>query len=337
MKIDFVITYLDGNDEEWIQEKDKYLLKENKEVDSTPKRFRNWDNLHYWFRGIEKFAPWVNKVFFVTCGQHPDWLNTDNEKLVLIDHKDYMPEEYLPSFSASPIELNLHRIKDLSEHFVFFNDDFFLTSYTKESDFFINGLPCDSFVEDPLTFKDKETINDIIINDMIVINSRFSRREVLHNNRKKIYSLVDRKGLVKNLVMSMLKRDEFVGLEFAHIPQPFLKSMFNTVWKDNYDLLDRTSKSKFRSPDDVNQWLIKFYQLLMNKFTPYNWRKSGHAYHLVDSGEFNNIDEACEAIIQQKYKMVCLNDSKVCDFETTKNKINDALDSILKDKCSFEK
>ena len=54
--IDFVIIWVDGNDSEWKAEKDKY--------DDAPKthansevRFRDWDNLRYWFRGVEKFAP----------------------------------------------------------------------------------------------------------------------------------------------------------------------------------------------------------------------------------------------------------------------------------------
>lgn len=335
MKIDFVIPWVDGSDERWLAEKDQYSGVEGK-IDSSEVRFRDWDNLKYFFRGVEKFAPWVNKVFFITCGQCPDWLNTNNEKLVPVDHKDYIPEKYLPTFSSHPIELNMHRIKELSETFVYFNDDLFLTSDVKETDFFRNGLPCDSFVEDPVTFTTKDVMADVVVNDLVTVNNRFSRKEVLKKNRSKVYSLKDKKGVVKNFLMSFFVRDAFTGLEFSHISQPFLKSEFDKVWEDNYELLDNTSSHKLRSSEDVNAWLVKFYQLLEGKFTPFNWRGIAHAYQLVDEGDAANIDEACRAIREQKLKILCLNDSNVNHFEDTKNKINSALDSILPEKCSFE-
>ena len=94
--IDFVIPWVDGNDPEWQKEKNLYD-ESNKTGDSTIVRYRSWDNLQYWFRAVEKFAPWVRKVYFVTCGQKPEWLNAECSKLVLVDHKDYMPEEALPT------------------------------------------------------------------------------------------------------------------------------------------------------------------------------------------------------------------------------------------------
>ena len=114
-------------------------------------RYREWDTLRYWFRAVEKYAPWVNQVYFVTCGHVPKWLNMDAPKLHFVRHQDYIPEQYLPTFSSHPIELNLHRIEGLSEHFVYFNDDFYLTAPVQETDFFVNGLPCDSLEETPLT------------------------------------------------------------------------------------------------------------------------------------------------------------------------------------------
>ena len=112
------------------------------DVDANVKRYRDWDNLQYVFRGIKKFAPWIHKVYLITNGQLPKWFNTQNEKLVVVNHKDYIPAEYLPTFCCSPIELNLHRVSNLSEHFVYMNDDFFFLKPLKKTDFFTrNGLP----------------------------------------------------------------------------------------------------------------------------------------------------------------------------------------------------
>ena len=84
-KIDFVITYVNGGDEKWIAKKNKYLPPDN-QVDARDKRYRDWDNLKYWFRAIENCMPWVRYIFFVSCGQVPSFLNLTNNKLKIIKY-----------------------------------------------------------------------------------------------------------------------------------------------------------------------------------------------------------------------------------------------------------
>ena len=106
-KIDFVITWVDGSDEEWLAKKrtfaenqppiENQLSIERPRFDSSDLRFRNdFDFLKYWFRGVEKFAPWVNQIFFVTAGHLPDWLNLQHPKFKIIRHSDFIPQEFLP-------------------------------------------------------------------------------------------------------------------------------------------------------------------------------------------------------------------------------------------------
>ena len=82
-KIDFVIMWVDGSDPKWLEEKNKYL---DKKIDTSNaiNRYRDMGVLKYWFRGVEKFAPWVNKIHFITCGHLPIWLNADNLKLNIV-------------------------------------------------------------------------------------------------------------------------------------------------------------------------------------------------------------------------------------------------------------
>ncbi len=337
MDIDFVLPWVDGNDKEWIEDKSRYI-DNGLSIDAEINRYRDWDNLKYIFRGIDEFAPWVHKLFFITWGHLPEWLNTQNDKLIIVNHRDYIPEKYLPTFSANPIELNLHRINDLSEHFVYLNDDLYLINSCEESDFFgRNGLPCDLFVEEPPTFVKKDVFNDILINDLILINKNFDRQEVFKEHKRKLYSLKNKRSFVKNVVLSTMRRHEFFGIEFSHLHQPFLKSMFDRVWEDNPDVLDSVCYNRFRGVDDVNQYVIKYYQMLTGQFEPYNWRKTGIVYQLNDSTVGNNINEAVVDIKEQKHKMICLNDSNVTNFDITKKQINNALESILPQKCSFER
>ena len=90
-KIDFVIPWVDGGDPEWLKQKNEYSGKKTSEEDARDIRFRDWDTLKYWFRGVEKFAPWVNKIHFITWGHLPEWMNTENPKLHIVNHKDYIP------------------------------------------------------------------------------------------------------------------------------------------------------------------------------------------------------------------------------------------------------
>lgn len=176
-KVDIVVPWVDGSDREWLQEKNKYLPKEKQiDIDVGINRYRDWDNVKYIFRGIEKFCPWVNKVYFITCGQKPSWLNEKCEKLVLVNHKDYIPNEYLPTFSSRPIELNIYKIKGLSEHFVYINDDFFFTKMTSVSDFFIKGLPRLVAMEKPKTITTDKLFDSIVANDIRLILSRFDKK-----------------------------------------------------------------------------------------------------------------------------------------------------------------
>ena len=110
-KIDFVLTWVDGSDPDWLAQRREY--QPGRGTDAGESRYRDWDNLQYWFRGMEKFAPWVNKIYFVTWGHFPKWLNTAHEKIQIVKHEDFMAPAYLPTFNINSIELNFHRIKGL--------------------------------------------------------------------------------------------------------------------------------------------------------------------------------------------------------------------------------
>ncbi|MDR3191116.1 MAG: capsule biosynthesis protein CapG, partial [Lactobacillaceae bacterium] len=139
-KIDFVVTYIDGTDEEWLAKRNLAKGIKN-EAGNGEDRYRQWDNFKYWFRGVEKFAPWVNKVYLVTDTKIPEWLNVNHEKLVILRQEDFMPVELLPTFNSISIEFFFDKIPGLAEQFVYFNDDMYLTKPTSPTDFFVEGKP----------------------------------------------------------------------------------------------------------------------------------------------------------------------------------------------------
>ncbi len=327
-KIDFVMIWVDGSDPKWLMEKEKYNPNQN--TDSSNIRYRDWDNLKYWFRGVEKYAPWVNKIYFVTCGHVPSWLNLDHPKLELIKHEDYMKQEYLPTFSSHPIELNLHQIKGLSEQFVYFNDDTFIINPTKESDFFQNGLPCDSAVITPFVTGENSVSNHIILNDFEFVNQNFELRTVL---MKSLFKWINPLYGFKNFrTLMMMFYHRFPGLAIQHLPSSFLKSSFEEVWDEHYSLLDRVSKNKFRSKEDINQYVIKFWQLCTGRFMPRKY-SIGKNFMITDHNE-----EIVQSILKNKFKLLCINDNAdLEDFEKSKCEINSAFEKKLPHKSLFEK
>lgn len=334
--IDFVVPWVDGSDPEWQCLKKHYLgsnFQDNKndQVDVRETRYRDWDNLRYWFRAVETYAPWVNKVHFVTCGQKPEWLNLNAPKLHFVRHEDYIPNEYLPVFSSHPIELHMHRIEGLSERFVYFNDDLFLTAPVKPEDFFVKGLPCDYFEESPLVFNWKTAENGVLVNNMIAVNQHFHRKESLKRLRQKLYVPCDVQGMVKNIILSILNDSYFFGLRAHHLCQAYLKKTLETVWEAEADTLHETSSHKFRDERDVNQYIFKFWQLLQGNFNPYNMRKFGRMLN-----PSTQLSEICSQIIYRKQKVMCLLDPPEVDFEYAKACINEAFETAFPNKSSFE-
>ncbi len=347
-KIDFVIPWVDGNDPAWQKEFDKYISHYNK-IDGRNFRYRDWNNLQYWFRGVEKFTPWVNKIHFITWGHIPEWLNVNHSKINIVNHSDYIPKENLPIFNANPIEINIHRIKGLSEKFVYFNDDTFLLKPTKPERFFKNGLPCDMAAEKLFS---TSGIAHIRLNNMILINNYFNKRKQILKNFSKFFNIkYELKYILQALLLLPFKN--FSGFYNAHKPNSFLKSTFNEVWEENKYILDETSKSKFRSLSDINQYLFEYWQLVSGNFAPVSMRdvKSIELsnFDIIDTKQEkqqqrvnlfnNNIDKVVKIIKKQQYRFLCINDgeSSDLDFELAKKRVAKAFNQILPEQSSFEK
>lgn len=323
--IDFVIPWVDGNDKDWIKEKSKY--QPESKADNRNIRYRDFDNLHYWFRGVEKYAPWVNKIHFITWGHLPSWLKTDHPKLNIVRHEDYIPKDYLPTFSSHVIEINLHRIKDLAEEFVYFNDDIFITNHIKATDFFQEGLPKDIGALD-VSIRADQVHGSAVANCTYAINRHFKKDEVMKKNFSKWYNPIYGKYMIKTLMLKSWS--QFTGFQTTHLTTAFLKSTFEEVWEKEKENLEETCQHKFRDKRDLMQFVFKFWQLAEGSFLP--GKKLGANYNLGKEER-----AAIEAIESQKHKLICLNDDAgIENFEEVKNKTKAALEKILPNKSEFE-
>ena len=331
--IDFVLTYLDSNDIDWQKQRNLYKYGENADV--NPNRYRDWDNLMYFFRSVEKYAPWVRKVHIVTWGHLPSWLNTANPKLNVVKHEDYIPKEWLPTFSSRCIDMNLHRIPGIAEQFVYFNDDMFLTAPVKPEDFFKNGLPCDSAVLSPQAFKltDGLSMHIAPIVGTAVINKNFNKKEIIKKNLGKWFTPKYGKELFRTLTLAAYPN--FIGFRNPHIPYSYLKSTYETVWTKEPELMRKASEHRFREVTDLNHWIFTYWQYATAKFEP---RKAsfGRCFQIHD---YKDACDTAASIRSHKYKVVCANDGIADDkdFDKIVKCVNDSLHSILKEKSKFEK
>ena len=322
---DLVYLWVDGSDDEWQKEKKFWRTKERAldvQSDNIGRYFDN-NELKYSLRSAEKYAPWIRKIFIVTNGQVPKWLNTSHPKIKLIFHKDIIPAEYLPTFNSCAIECFLDKISDLSEHFLDANDDMFF-NYPVEKQFFFDnkGQP---FVRVRNIKKRR---------NLLVSESMYTRRI--------------------GIVQQKIKEKFNINLRYFphHNIDAYLKSEFIACKKDFPNEFNETMVNRFRKENDIERFLINLYQGAKN---PKNI-KIIHKYDLslpimkrilniilskpqADSKAFNlgglNKDLE-ERMSRYNPKLFCINDGEgVTDGE--RNNVALFLEKLFPEKSSFEK
>jgi len=224
--IDAVILWVNGND-------DKHKIKISNYVDNKSEisltkfrtRFDQVNEIKFTIDSILKFAPYIENIHIITDEQTPEFLEKiDNndyyKKVSIVDHKVVFKdfEQFLPTFNCRPIETCMHRIPGLAEHFIYFNDDFFLIKHTKPTDFFRNGLP--------------------------VLRGKWLKfdKDIFYKKFKKI-----RVGHKK----AQQKAAQLIGLKkyynFKHTPHPLRKSTFKTYFNNNPNIFIENIKYRFRN------------------------------------------------------------------------------------------
>ena len=329
--IDIVLFWVDGNDPKWLAAKAEHSPTEAV-YDDRDHRYRDWDNLQYLFRGIEKFAPWVNNVFFVTWGHWPKWLNLEAPKLKIVRHEDFIPAEYNPTFSSFVKELNMHLIPGLSEHFIHFNDDMFLLKKTRREDFFKEGKPCDCAILTAHSHNEAEPYMFMQYRATGIINKYFNVKEVIKNNRRGWFNLKYGKMNFRSWVLMGFPR--FTGIWQPHMPYSLCKSAMIEVWDKERDNLHQTCLNKFRSMSDFNIWLIRNWQLAKGNFYPRSV-KIGKSFAISDDISMKIV---ADYMNNRKGKIICINDAQLSwdDFTRFKDELKKVFEMILPDKSKYE-
>lgn len=337
--IDFVVLWVDDQDPEWRAEKERYeraigIFKDHK--DNGEERYRDWGLFRYWFRAVEQYAPWVRNVYLVTCGHYPEWLNKEAPKLKLVTHSDFISSEYLPTFSCNPLEMNLHRIPGIGEHFVYFNDDVFLCRPTVPEDFFRGGLPNCTAIARPLNNESNGAFDHMLFTAYGAINNYF-RGDVTYRilkNPEKWLSAQYGEDVEYNI--RAVKMGYIPGMHFTHLALPVRKQTYKKIWEAFPDLLRETTTHKFRTPQDVQNILLTMWEIMEGSFNAV--APEHHGRHFWKP--MAQLNEIREGFFNNKYLSVCINDSETVtteEFHVLKTELKKIMEETFPEKSSFEK
>jgi len=147
LRIDAVITWVDGLDPLHLAKRGHYQPQAKRNANAiNPHRWACNNELSYCLRSIANHAPWIGRIWIITDAQTPDLSQLPDElvaRITIVDHLTLFAghESALPTFNSLAIETLLWRIPGLAEHFVYFNDDVFLTGPLAPGDVFQGDAP----------------------------------------------------------------------------------------------------------------------------------------------------------------------------------------------------
>jgi hypothetical protein len=243
--IDYIFPYVDGDDPVWQKLFEEYYVKDfDNDTCNGSVRCITHDFLRYKMRCLEKNMNWVKNVYMIVAcpSQVPEWMDTTQLKIVY--HKDFIPEEFLPVFSSSTIELFMHRIPGLSERFIYSNDDFYPTMRTSPDMFFRRGIPC-------LTCEKR--------------NNRESKYKMDVNRLFDIYVENNMKLASADLNMVVDSNNLWNPL---HNDKPHLKSVCEKIHVQYGDII-YNNITKFREPLNYMQYLYVYYNICHGNYISY--------------------------------------------------------------------
>ena len=310
MNIDLVYLWVDGNDPVWQAKRNACI---GKPVEKTGMdcegRYANNDELKYSLRSIEEYAPWIHRIFIVTDNQTPEWLDTTNPKIKIVDHKDIMPEICLPCFNSALIEHFLYNIPDLSEYFLYSNDDMFINRPVTPSTFYKeDGLPIIRFNRRPfrkLTLFYKEKIMGRKLSNYV---------QTIRNSAE----LVEKKYGI------------YYGGKTHHNIDAYLKSSYKHTGEIFKNEIEATYSNHVRSANDIQRNIYSYVALAEKRgHLNYVTQKTSFRFHIHKEKHYAKL-ERCNPTL------FCMNDSEYAT-DNDRKRAKAFLEKRFPNKSQFEK
>lgn len=255
-KVDIVYTWVDSSDHKWqssyLYERSKIIPERYGKHALSPGRFSNHNELKYSIISVMENMPWINNIFIVTDNQKPD-KKFLNSKCHIIDHHDIIEDRYLPTFNSHVIEAHLHKIEDLQEKFIYFNDDIFV----------LRKLPIGHF------YRNKN------IASIFCTPKKLYSKEMCRLNTPTYHACLNCNNLLSK------RYGKQIDMYLSHTYYPLMKSSFSKVYSMFFDQIEYFFNNKFRTNNDFN---------LASFLVPMSMFIDGNAVPAVDICYYFNIN-----------------------------------------------
>ncbi|MCD8288266.1 MAG: Stealth CR1 domain-containing protein [Porphyromonadaceae bacterium] len=308
MEIDLVYLWVDGNDPKWIAKKKACTGEFTGAEENCEGRYANHDELKYSLRSVEKYAPWIRKIFIVTDNQTPKWLDLSNPKIRILDHSEILPDICRPCFNSSVILHHLYKIPGLSEYFLYSDDDMMLNQKVT-----------------PEMFFDKDSL------PVVRLNRRYFRRLFFFVKDHIFHSLKNHNKTVYAAARLVAKRyGVFYGGKMHHNIDAYRKSFFKETGKMFEAELSARYTNHMRADSDIERCLYSYAFLA---------QKRAHLQYVTQRTSFkSSIHNRKNYAKFERYNPVffCMNDSQYATNEDRERTI-EYLSRLFPDKSQFEK
>ncbi len=240
--LDIVITWVDGDDPLLRKKRNSYQLDKDLASDAVNStRFAGGNEIYYNVASIIKYVSFCRYIYIITDNQTPEFIDEFAKqgicaagKIKIIDHKDIFVgyEQFLPTFNSRSIETMVCRIPELSDYFIYMNDDFF--------------------------FNQSVTISDFLIDNKIVIHGHWNKNSPVRRNIKlrKLRRWVFGTPIQPRYVMAQMLSAKILGMKrffnVHHYPHIIDKNILKNYLTQHPKFLEAQIKYKFRDVEQVN-------------------------------------------------------------------------------------
>lgn len=253
-----------------------------------------------------------------------------------MDLKDIFPENTLPSFNSNAIESRIPFIPNLSEHFLYLNDDCFFGQCLEPSYFFDDN-------NNPIVNVKKVHFTEENISIHYYRRYLYNMNQLVNENFKTDFSFWDchsitayRKSyMIDNILNSFLKEDfdNMLNNKFRHIDdiQRFVHNLLDNA--KNRNTLRIFSKHNFLDNVKNRNTLRMFsrYREFMNFF-----QKIGKCFFKNRNTDILTVESEVDVICKYKPKLFCINGLGSLDAESLKY-VKKFFETSFPNKSQFEK
>ncbi len=293
--IDAVITWVDGDDPRHRSKREKYgnvkMLTTDDVAGST--RYTSVGEILYCVASLNRYAPWLNKIYIVTDEQNPHvdafldkYFPDGHIPVEIVDHKTIFRgyEEYLPTFNSISIESMTWRIPGLSDRFIEFNDDLILAAPTTPEDFFTPaGLVC---YGKPYS----------------MLWARFSR---LFTYRKDGTKKITFKQTMCNAATQLGRH--FSMIKIYHTPKALLRSFYEEFFTAHPDILRNNICHRFRNVTQYNPQELQYLTLYREGRCELR-RANDNLLYMKPNNNKEYVDEKLDMFVRNSHhKFACIN------------------------------